>query len=164
MQIPEVIKTISIDLETYSSVPIKNGVYPYAESPDSEILLFAYSINGEPVVVIDVASGEEIPDYILSALSDDNVEKWAFNAAFERIFLSYWLKRNHPEYFKSYSIYEDSVGNYLDPSSWKCSMIWSAYMGLPLSLEGVGAVLGLEEQKLKQLWSLYDVHCEMASQ
>ena len=159
MQIPEVIKTISIDLETYSSVPIKNGVYPYAESPDSEILLFAYSINGEPVVVIDVASGEEIPDYILSALSDDNVEKWAFNAAFERIFLSYWLKRNHPEYFKSYSIYEDSVGNYLDPSSWKCSMIWSAYMGLPLSLEGVGAVLGLEEQKLKEGKDLIRYFC-----
>ena len=159
MQIPEVIKTISIDLETYSSVPIKNGVYPYAESPDSEILLFAYSINGEPVVVIDVASGEEIPEYILKALTDDTVEKWAFNAAFERIFLSYWLKRNHPEYFKSYSIPEDSVDNYLDPSSWKCSMIWSAYMGLPLSLEGVGAVLGLEEQKLKEGKDLIRYFC-----
>ena len=75
MQIPEIIKTISIDLETYSSVPITYGVYPYAESPDSEILLFAYSINGEPVIVIDVASGEEIPGYILKALADDNVEK-----------------------------------------------------------------------------------------
>ena len=159
MQIPEIIKTISIDLETYSSVPIKNGVYPYAEAPDSEILLFAYSINGEPVIVIDVASGEEIPEYILKALTDDTVEKWAFNAAFERIFLSYWLKRNHPEYFKSYSIPEDSVGNYLDPSSWKCSMIWSAYMGLPLSLEGVGAVLGLEEQKLKEGKDLIRYFC-----
>ena len=159
MQIPEVIKTISIDLETYSSVPIKNGVYPYAESPDSEILLFAYSINSEPVIVIDVASGEEIPEYILKALTDDTVEKWAFNAAFERIFLSYWLKRNHPEYFKSYSIPEDSVGSYLDPSSWKCSMIWSAYMGLPLSLEGVGAVLGLEEQKLKEGKDLIRYFC-----
>ena len=159
MKKPEFIKTISIDLETYSSVPIKNGVYPYAESPDSEILLFAYSINGEPVVVIDVASGEEIPEYILKALTDDTVEKWAFNAAFERIFLSYWLKRNHPEYFKSYSIPKDSVGNYLDPSSWKCSMIWSAYMGLPLSLEGVGAVLGLEEQKLKEGKDLIRYFC-----
>lgn len=159
MQIPEVIKTISIDLETYSSVPIKNGVYPYAESSDSEILLFAYSINSEPVIVIDVANGEVIPDYILRALTDDTVEKWAFNAAFERIFLSYWLKRNHPEYFKSYSIPEDSVGNYLDPSSWKCSMIWSAYMGLPLSLEGVGAVLGLEEQKLKEGKDLIRYFC-----
>ena len=159
MQIPEVIKTISIDLETYSSVSIKNGVYSYSESPDSEILLFAYSINSGPVIVIDVASGEEIPEYILKALTDDNVEKWAFNAAFERVFLSYWLKRNHPEYFKSYSIPEDSVGNYLDPSSWKCSMIWSAYMGLPLSLEGVGAVLGLEQQKLKEGKDLIRYFC-----
>lgn len=159
MQIPEIIKTISIDLETYSSVPITYGVYPYAESPDSEILLFAYSINGEPVTVIDVASGEEIPDYILKALTDDKVEKWAFNAAFERIFLSYWLKRNYPQYFSSYSIDEDSVGNYLDPSSWKCSMIWAAYMGLPLSLEGVGAVLGLEEQKMKEGKDLIRYFC-----
>ena len=159
MQIPEIIKTLSIDLETFSSVPITYGVYPYAESSDSEILLFAYSINGEPVIVIDVANGEEIPDYILKALTDDSVEKWAFNAAFERIFLSYWLKRNHPEYFKSYSIEEDSVGNYLDPSAWRCSMIWSAYMGLPLSLEGVGSVLGLEEQKMKEGKDLIRYFC-----
>lgn len=159
MQIPEIIKTISIDLETFSSVPIKNGVYAYAESPDAEILLFAYSINSEPVVVIDVASGEEIPEPILRALSNDQVEKWAFNAAFERVFLSLWLKRNHPEFFQSYSVPEDSVGNYLDPSSWKCSMIWSAYMGLPLSLEGVGAVLGLEEQKLKEGKDLIRYFC-----
>lgn len=159
MQIPEIIKTISIDLETFSSVQIKNGVYAYAESPDAEILLFAYSINSEPVVVIDVASGEEIPEPILKALTNDQVEKWAFNAAFERVFLSIWLKRNHPEFFQSYSIPEDSVGNYLDPSSWKCSMIWSAYMGLPLSLEGVGAVLGLEEQKLKEGKDLIRYFC-----
>lgn len=159
MQIPEIIKKISIDLETYSSVPIKYGVYPYAESPDAEILLFGYSINDESVIVIDVANGEEIPDYILKALTDDSVIKWAFNASFERIFLSYWLKRNYPECFKSYSIPEDSVGNYLDPSSWKCSMIWSAYMGLPLSLEGVGAVLGLEEQKLKEGKDLIRYFC-----
>ena len=159
MQIPEVIKKLSIDLETYSSVPIKYGVYPYAESPDAEILLFGYSINDEPVIVVDVANGEKIPDYILKALTDDSVIKWAFNASFERIFLSYWLKRNYPEYFKSYSIPEDSVGNYLDPSSWRCSMIWSAYMGLPLSLEGVGAVLGLEEQKLKEGKDLIRYFC-----
>ena len=159
MQIPEIIKKISIDLETYSSVPIKYGVYPYAESPDAEILLFGYSINDEPVIVIDVANGEEIPDYILKALTDDSVIKWAFNASFERIFLSYWLKRNYPECFKSYSIPEDSVGNYLDPSSWRCSMIWSAYMGLPLSLEGIGAVLGLEEQKLKEGKDLIRYFC-----
>ncbi len=159
MQISEVIKKLSIDLETYSSVPIKYGVYPYAESPDAEILLFGYSINDEPVIVVDVANGEKIPDYILKALTDDSVIKWAFNASFERIFLSYWLNRNYPEYFESYSISEDSVGNYLDPSSWRCSMIWSAYMGLPLSLEGVGAVLGLEEQKLKEGKDLIRYFC-----
>lgn len=159
MQIPEVIKKLSIDLETYSSVPIKCGVYPYAESPDAEILLFGYSINDKSVIVVDVANGEEIPNYILKALTDDSVIKWAFNASFERVFLSYWLKRNYPEYFESYSILEDSVGNYLDPSSWKCSMIWSAYMGLPLSLEGVGAVLGLEEQKLKEGKDLIRYFC-----
>ncbi len=159
MQIPEVIKKLSIDLETYSSVPIKYGVYPYAESPDAEILLFGYSINDEPVIVVDVANGEEIPEYILKALTDDSIIKWAFNASFERIFLSYWLKRNYPEYFESYNIPEDSVGNYLAPSSWRCSMIWSAYMGLPLSLEGVGAVLGLEEQKLKEGKDLIRYFC-----
>lgn len=159
MQIPEVIKKLSIDLETYSSVPIKYGVYPYAESPDAEILLFGYSINDEPVIVVDVANGEEIPEYILKALTDDSVIKWAFNASFERVFLSYWLNRNYPEYFESYSILEDSVGNYLAPSSWRCSMIWSAYMGLPLSLEGVGAVLGLEEQKLKEGKDLIRYFC-----
>ena len=158
MQIPE-IKKLSIDLETFSSVPIKYGVYPYAESSDAEILLFGYSINDEPVIVVDVASGEEIPDYILKALTDDSVIKWAFNASFERIFLSYWLKRNYPEYFKSYDTSEDSVSNYLSPSSWKCSMIWSAYMGLPLSLEGVGSVLGLEQQKLKEGKDLIRYFC-----
>lgn len=159
MQIPEVIKKLSIDLETFSSVPIKCGVYPYAESPDAEVLLFGYSINDEPVIVVDVANGEKIPDYVLAALTDDSVTKWAFNASFERIFLSYWLKRNYPEYFESYSVTEDSVSNYLDPSSWKCSMIWSAYIGLPLSLEGVGAVLGLEQQKLKEGKDLIKYFC-----
>lgn len=159
MQIPEVIKKLSIDLETFSSVSIKYGVYPYAESPDAEVLLFGYSINDEPVIVVDVANGEKIPAYVLAALTDDSVTKWAFNASFERIFLSYWLKRNYPEYFKSYSVPEDSVSNYLDPSSWKCSMIWSAYMGLPLSLEGVGAVLGLEEQKIKEGKDLIKYFC-----
>lgn len=159
MQIPEVIKKLSIDLETFSSISIKCGVYHYAESPDAEVLLFGYSINDEPVIVVDVANGEEIPDYVLAALTDDSITKWAFNASFERIFLSYWLKRNYPEYFKSYSVPEDSVSNYLDPSSWKCSMIWSAYMGLPLSLEGVGAVLGLEQQKLKEGKDLIKYFC-----
>ncbi|MDD2978824.1 MAG: DNA polymerase [Hespellia sp.] len=155
------IGTLSIDIETYSSIDLaKCGVYKYSESSDSEVLLFAYSVDGGPVIVIDVANGESIPDEILQALVDDSVIKWAFNAAFERVFLSIWLKRNYPELFCSYSIPEDSVGNYLDPSAWRCSMIWSAYMGLPLSLEGVGAVLGLEEQKLKEGKDLIRYFCK----
>ena len=155
------IEYLSIDIETYSYVDLgKCGVYKYAESPDAEVLLFAYSINGGEVIVVDVASGEEVPEDILTALSDDNIIKWAFNAAFERIFLSIWLKRNYPQYFKSYSIEEDTVSNYLDPSSWRCSMIWSAYMGLPLSLEGVGAVLNLEDQKMKEGKTLIRYFCK----
>lgn len=155
------IGTLSIDIETYSSIDLaKCGVYKYSEFSDSEVLLFAYSADGGPVIVIDVANGETIPDDILEALVDDNVTKWAFNAAFERIFLSIWLKRNYPELFCSYSIPEDSVANYLSPSAWKCSMIWSAYTGLPLSLEGVGAVLGLEEQKLKEGKDLIRYFCK----
>ena len=91
------IKEISIDLETFSSVPITSGVYPYAESPDAEILLFGYSVDKGPVKVIDVACGEKIPDEILKAIADDNITKWAFNASFERIFLSIWLQRNYPQ-------------------------------------------------------------------
>ena len=154
------IKTLSIDLETFSSVSLKDcGVYKYASSPDAELLLFGYSADGEPVRVIDVAQGEKIPEAILAALSDDDVIKWAYNASFERIFLSEWLRRNHPEYFRSYGTLEDTVGNYLDPSSWKCSMVWAAYMGLPLSLEGVGAVLKLEDQKLKEGKDLIRYFC-----
>ena len=145
------ITTISIDIESYSSVSLKGcGVYKYAEAPDAELLLFGYSADGEPVTVIDVAQGEKIPKKILAALSDDTVTKWAYNASFERIFLSIWLKRNYPEYFRSYSIPEDTVGNYLNPTSWKCTMTWAAYMGLPLSLEQVGAVLKLSEQKMSE--------------
>lgn len=133
-------KTLSVDLETYSSVNIgKSGVYKYAESPDFEILLFAYAVDGGAVQVIDVAQGETIPLKILDALRDERVVKWAFNANFERICLSSYLKRQ--------GILKD---DYLSPSSWRCSMVWSAVMGLPLSLEGVGAVLGLEQQKLKE--------------
>ena len=145
------IKNLSIDLETFSSVSLKDcGVYKYAESQDAEILLFGYSADGAPVTVIDVARGEKIPEDILASLSDDTVTKWAYNATFERIFLSIWLQRNHPEYFTSYSIPEDTVRKYLDPSSWKCTMTWAAYMGLPLSLEQVGAVLKLTEQKMNE--------------
>lgn len=156
----EKIKTLSLDLETYSSVSLKKaGVYPYAESPDFEILLFGYSVNGGPVQVVDIACGEQIPEPILTALTDDTVIKWAFNASFERICLSYWLQRHHPEYFKSYSIPEDSVRKYLNPESWRCSMVWSAYMGLPLSLEGASAVLKLDDQKLSEGKDLIRYFC-----
>lgn len=155
------IKTLSLDLETYSSVDLaKCGVYKYAESPDFEILLFAYSVNEEPVQVVDVACGEEVPEEILAALTDGDVEKWAYNAQFERVCLSNWLRRNHPRHFISYSVPEDSVGGYLDPSAWKCSRIWGAYMGLPLSLKGVGAVLKLDEQKMEEGADLIKYFCK----
>lgn len=124
-----------------------------------EILLFGYSINGSDVIVIDLAQGETIPVDIIMALTDETIIKWAFNAQFERICLSAYLKKYYPQYFYSYSIAEDTVGDYLDPRSWRCSMIWSAYMGLPLSLAGVGAVLGLEEQKLKEGKDLIRYFC-----
>lgn len=154
------IKELSIDLETYSDVDIKkSGVYKYAESDSFEILLFAVSVNSGPVNVYDLASGDNLPKEILTAIVSDNVIKWAFNASFERICLSNWMRKHYPEHFKNYSISEDTVGNYLNPSSWHCSMVWSAYMGLPLSLEGVGAVLGLENQKLKEGKDLIRYFC-----
>lgn len=116
-------------------------------------------MNGGKVHVIDLALGEKIPEEIVNALTDDTITKWAFNASFERICLSYWLRKNHPDKFCSYSIPEDTVGAYLDPSSWRCSMIWSAYMGLPFSLDGVGAVLKLGEQKLKEGKDLIRYFC-----
>ena len=140
-------QTLSIDLETYSDQPLaKTGVYRYVESPDFEILLFAYSVDGAPVQQIDLACGEKIPSEILCALEDDKVTKWAFNANFERICLSRFL--GYP------------TGDYLEPDSWKCSMVWAAYMGLPLSLEGVGAVLGLEKQKLAEGKDLIKYFCQ----
>lgn len=154
------IKTISIDIETFSDVDLqKCGVYKYVQSHVFEVLLFGYSINGAAVQVVDLAQGESIPDEILKALTDDTVLKWAFNAQFERVCLSAYLKKHYPQYFSSYSISEDSVGDYLDPSSWRCSCVWSAYMGLPLSLAGAGAVLGLEEQKLKEGKDLIRYFC-----
>ena len=128
-------KTLSIDLETYSSADIgKTGVYRYSESPDFEILLFGYSIDGAPVQLVDLTCGERVPEEVRDALSDPSVTKWAFNASFERICLSRWLGL--------------PSGTYLEPDQWRCSMIWSAYLGLPLSLSGVGAVLKLDKQKL----------------
>ncbi|WP_147564989.1 DNA polymerase [Clostridium tyrobutyricum] len=154
------IKTISIDIETFSDVDLqKSGVYKYVQSSMFEILLFGYSINGSDVIVVDLAQGETIPVDIIMALTDETIIKWAFNAQFERICLSAYLKKYYPQYFYSYSIPEDTVGDYLDPRSWRCSMIWSAYMGLPLSLAGVGAVLGLEEQKLKEGKDLIRYFC-----
>lgn len=154
------IKELSIDLETYSDVDLKkSGVYRYAESPNFEILLFAYSVDNAPVIVIDIAQGERVPEHILAALTDESVTKWAYNANFERVCLSYWLRRNHPEHFRNYSIPKDTVSNYLDPSSWKCSRIWGAYMGLPLNLEGIGAVLKLSDQKMKEGKDLIKYFC-----
>lgn len=129
------------------------------ESDNFEILLFGVSIDGGEVQVFDLACGDTIPDGILAALSDDTVTKWAFNANFERICLSHWLKKHHPEHFKGYNILEDPASKYLDPASWKCTMIWSAYMGLPLSLEGVGAVLKLQDQKMKEGKDLIKYFC-----
>lgn len=153
-------KSISIDLETYSDVDLqKCGVYRYTQSSNFEILLFGYAVDGGAVQVIDVACGEKVPIEIIKALTDDSVTKWAFNSSFERVCLSVWMKRNHPHYFSSYSIDEDTVRDYLDPAAWKCSCVWSAYMGLPLSLAGAGTVLGLEEQKLKEGKDLIRYFC-----
>lgn len=140
------IKSLSIDIETYSSVDLgKSGVYKYASSPDFEILLFGYSIDGGAVSVVDLARGEVIPREVFGALEDDSVTKWAFNAQFERVCLSRFLG------------YE--TGTYLEPDAWKCSMVWAAYMGLPLSLEGAGSVLGLEKQKLSEGKELIRYFC-----
>ncbi len=158
-------QTLSIDIETYSSVNLpKCGVYKYAESPDFEILLFGYSADGSDVAVIDLAQGERLPQEIIDALTDDSVIKWAFNANFERICLSRYLRDlgmsldpfhdNHP--------LSTDCARFLNPESWRCSMVWAATMGLPLSLEGVGAVLGLEKQKLtegKDLIKYFSVPC-----
>ena len=158
------IKTLSIDIETFSDTDLnKCGVYKYAESDAFEILLFGYAANGGSVSVIDLTAGEEIPREILAALSDPDVIKWAFNASFERVCLSNWLLKNRPEHFTGYSAPGDPAGAFLDPSSWRCSMIWSAYLGLPLSLAGAGAVLGLEKQKLaegKDLLKYFCVPCK----
>ena len=154
------IHTLSIDVETFSDVDLKKcGVYKYAESPDFEILLFGVSVDGSEVTVYDLASGDTVPEEIIRALSDDSVIKWAYNASFERVCLSVWLRRNYPQYFSSYSIEEDTVRNYLDPTSWRCSLVWGAYMGLPLSLDGIGKVLKLENQKMAEGKALIRYFC-----
>ena len=154
------IESLSVDLETRSSIDItKAGVYKYAESPDFDILLFGVSVNAGPVAVYDLANGDKVPEEIIKALSDDSVTKWAYNASFERVCLSVWLRRNYPQYFSTYSIEGDPVQKYLDPVAWKCTLVWAAYNGLPLSLDKVGAVLGFEEQKLKEGKDLIRYFC-----
>ena len=157
-------KNLSIDIETFSSADLsKVGVYKYSEADDFEILLFGYAIDHGPVQCVDLALGEELPEEILKALTDPDVLKWAYNCMFERICISTYLRRYHPDYFESYSIPEDTVGAYLDPTSWHCSMVWSAYRGLPLSLAQVSEVLGLKKKKLaegKDLIRFFSVPCK----
>lgn len=135
-------KNLSIDIETYSDTDLgKCGVYKYASSPAFEILLFGYAVDGGEVKVIDLACGEKIPAEIVAALSDESVTKWAFNAMFERVCLSNYL------------------GEWLEPEGWHCTMVWSATLGLPLSLESAGAALGLEKQKLTEGKDLIRYFC-----
>lgn len=144
-------KSISVDIESFSSANLaKSGMYRYAEAEDFEILLFGYSVDGGQVRVVDLARGEHIPKEILQALTDRRVVKWAFNAAFERICLSRYLGL--------------PTGTYLDPFSWRCTMVWSAYMGLPLSLLGVGTVLKLEKRKLAAGKDLIRYFCTPCAQ
>lgn len=157
-------KTLSIDIETYSGYDLsKCGVYKYAESPDFEILLFGYSVDDGDVQVIDLAAGEHLPPEILNALTDDDVQKWAFNANFERVCLSRYISDMDisldPFADNHHSAEILGKAKYLNPISWRCAMIWSAYMGLPLSLEGAGAVLGLEKQKLTEGKDLIRYFC-----
>lgn len=154
------VRKIEIDIETYSDIDLsKAGVYKYTESDAFDILLFAYSIDGGEVQVVDLTKGEAVPDEVLDALTDNSIIKWAHNSQFERVCLSAWLRKNHPDKFISYSITEDTVSDYLDPEGWRCSLVWAAYMGLPLSLDKVGQVLKLENQKLKEGKDLVRYFC-----
>ncbi|HEL1756600.1 TPA: DNA polymerase [Streptococcus suis] len=144
------IKEISIDIETYCEIDLrKSGVYRYAEDNSFELLLFAVSVDNGPVTVYDLTK-EKLPQDILEALVNDRVIKWAFNASFERICLSNWLKKYHPDLL---------LDRFLSPVSWRCSMIWSAYLGLPLSLEGVGTVLKLKDKKMREGADLIRYFC-----
>lgn len=155
-------KTISIDIETFSDVNLaKCGVYKYAESSAFEILLFGYAVDGGEVQVVDLAQGERIPDAILNALTDESVTKWAFNASFERVCLSRYLRDlgMSLDPFHDHHPLSRDCARFLNPAGWKCSMVWSAYMGLPLSLEGAGAVLKLDSQKMKEGKDLIRYFC-----
>ena len=154
------INMITIDIETKSDKDIsKCGIYAYTDAPYFDILLFAYSIDGQPVRVVDTANGEEIPENVLAALADENVVKRAFNCNFERVCLSKYLRENYPQYFQSYSIDEDTVGDFLNPESWHCSMIHARTLGLPSSLAEVGKVLGIEQQKMTDGKALVKFFC-----
>lgn len=158
------IKTISLDIETYSSVDIsKSGVYRYAESDDFEILLLSYSLDEGEIHTIDLAMGQRIPEEVLEALVSEEVEHWAYNSSFERICLSSWLRKNRPDLFKGYGREDESTTLYLSPASWYCDMVLSAYSGLPLSLKGVGAVLKLNEQKDEKGKPLIKFFCTPSS-
>lgn len=153
-------KKLMMDIETKSNIDLaKAGVYRYADSPYFDLLLFAYSVDDNPVQVVDLASGEQLPEEILNALTDDRIQKHAFNASFERVCLSVWLRKNYPERFVSYGSPEDACGNYLSPNAWRCTMVAAAYLGLPLSLAGVGAVLQLQQQKLSEGKALIRYFC-----
>ena len=154
-------KTLSLDLETYSSVDLgKSSVYRYAESPDFDILLLGYCADGGEVQVVDLAQGEQIPTEVIDALTDERVCKWAFNAQFERVCLSRWLRRNgYPLRNEHYAAPDDPCMAYLNPAGWHCTMVWSAYLGLPLSLKDVGAALGLDKQKLTEGKELIRYFC-----
>ena len=154
-------KTLSLDLETYSSVDLgKSSVYRYVESPDFDILLLGFSTDGSPVQVVDLAQGEQIPPEVIDALTDDTVSKWAFNASFERVCLSEWLRRHgYPLHNDYYSVPDDPCMGYLDPAGWHCTMIWAAYLGLPLSLKDAGSALGLDKQKLTEGKDLIKYFC-----
>lgn len=124
---------LAIDIETYSDVDLtKSGVYAYCDSPQFEILLFAYAFDDEPTEIIDLACGEQLPKRVLDALEDTAVIKTAFNAAFERTCISKHL------------------GKKLSPASWQCTAVQSAMLALPLSLDGVGEVLDIQRKKLKE--------------
>lgn len=142
---------ITIDIETYSPIDLARcGVYKYAEDPDFSILLFGYAADDGEVKVLDLAKGEHIPDDILLALTDPLVTKWAFNAVFERICLSRYLREHCPSHFLSYGKESDTVGKYLDPLGWKCSQVLASSLGFPLSLKDLGEALGLSEKKMDE--------------
>ena len=143
-------KHLAIDIETYSSAKLSEcGIYRYAEAPDFRILLFGCSVDGGPAVVFDLADGEGLPAEILAALVDPGVEKYAFNAAFERVCLS--------RYLRDYGYLGE--GKFLHPAGWRCTMVWSGYCGLPMNLAGVGEVLELEKQKLETGKNLIEMFC-----